>query len=364
MKIVFTSFVRVPQYTDPHQWLERIGFFTGILEELAKRHEVHSIEQINYEGSMEKGSVHYHFLRPSLLRRSLYKFIRKLHPDIVVIQGLGFPIQLLLLKMVLGSKTKLYVQHRADRPGRLKSVFQRLADRFVTGYFFSSKALAYPWIKKTIISNEQKITEVMGISSVFHPVGIGDAANKIHVQGKPVYLWVGRLDENKDPLTLVTAFLQFNREFPFSKLYMIFQNGSLLDAVKKEIGKASNAGSIELAGKIENRELVFWYTSAQFIISTSHAESSGIAVCEAMSCGCIPILTDIPSFRQMTGEGQIGILFEPGNSMALYNSLKKSLSIDWEQQSPAVLDYFKNNLSFTAIAKRMNQRFTGDNDGK
>jgi hypothetical protein len=43
-----------PEYNDPAKWLERISFYTGLLEELAKHYTVESIEQINYNGKLQK----------------------------------------------------------------------------------------------------------------------------------------------------------------------------------------------------------------------------------------------------------------------------------------------------------------------
>jgi hypothetical protein len=52
MKIVCTGYDRTEKYTNPQDWLKQISFYTGIIEELAKKHEVISIERINYEGEL------------------------------------------------------------------------------------------------------------------------------------------------------------------------------------------------------------------------------------------------------------------------------------------------------------------------
>jgi hypothetical protein len=62
MRIISTSYTNTAEFTDPNAWLNRISFYTGILEELAKKHDVESIEQINYSGKLEQNGVVYHFL--------------------------------------------------------------------------------------------------------------------------------------------------------------------------------------------------------------------------------------------------------------------------------------------------------------
>jgi glycosyltransferase involved in cell wall biosynthesis len=130
---------------------------------------------------------------------------------------------------------------------------------------------------------------------------------------------------------------------------VIFQSNELLPKVKA----LSEVSNIELVGKINHHDLLYWYNASDFIISTSHYEGSGIAVCEAMSCGCIPILSNIPSFRMMTKNGDVGILFKPGNVDDLKDALVKSTSLNIDFEKERVLNQFKENLSFEAISKKM-----------
>jgi glycosyltransferase involved in cell wall biosynthesis len=104
---------------------------------------------------------------------------------------------------------------------------------------------------------------------------------------------------------------------------------------------------------VQHSDLLQWYNRAAFVISTSHYEGSGTAVCEAMSCGCIPILTNIPSFRMMTSQAQVGFLFENGNVEALKDRLIKSTQINIEEEQKRVLTHYEQQLSFNAISRKM-----------
>jgi glycosyltransferase involved in cell wall biosynthesis len=110
---------------------------------------------------------------------------------------------------------------------------------------------------------------------------------------------------------------------------------------------------IILVGKIPHQQMQEWYNSADFIISSSHYEGSGISVCEAMSCGCIPVVTDIISFRKMTGPGKCGFLYEPGNEEELLAALLKIINMDIETERAKALQQFKKELSFDAIAEKI-----------
>jgi glycosyltransferase involved in cell wall biosynthesis len=136
----------------------------------------------------------------------------------------------------------------------------------------------------------------------------------------------------------------------------------LLEAVQAFVNQHGLSDRIHLIGRLDYTALQDWYNSADFIISSSFYEGSGIAVCEALSCGCIPIVTDIPSFRMMTGNGALGLLFEAGNSDSLLNMLHRSLMLDIPAERSRVLRHFESELSFDANARKIIQ-VTGEVQG-
>ena len=139
---------------------------------------------------------------------------------------------------------------------------------------------------------------------------------------------------------------------------MIYQEDTLLPAINNLFEQfPSGKSNICMVGKLEHEELGKWYNLADYIISSSHYEGSGIAVCEAMSCGCIPIVTNIPSFKMMTGRGKCGRLFTPGNEEELYNNLAASLHDNRGYESQLVLEQFNKELSFEAIANTIEREF-------
>jgi glycosyltransferase involved in cell wall biosynthesis len=183
------------------------------------------------------------------------------------------------------------------------------------------------------------------------------------VRGEKVFIWVGGLHERKDPLLIVRAFAQFSRKNPGLRLYMIYQSSELIREVKDVINGENAFEQITLVGEVAHADLINWYNSADFIVSTSKYEGSGVAVVEGLSCGCVPILSDIPSFRMMTSDGSIGLLFGVGHLDGLINTLQKSLQLDIAIEKQKVLKKFADSLSFTAIAHDMMKLFRSIADG-
>jgi glycosyltransferase involved in cell wall biosynthesis len=359
MKIVSTSYVNTNSFNDPQKWLDRISFYTGLLEELARKYEVESIEQINYTGQLIQNEVTYHFLNFKKEKLwfpgKLHRYIKDLKPDVLFVNGFIFPIQIIQLRRELGRKVKIIVLHRAEKPFTgIKAYLQKLADRSVDAYLFASDEFGEEWIKRRIIKNPKKIHEVIQSSSTFHMEDKTAAKNILNIHCNRFFLWVGRLNSNKDPLTVIKAFKKYLFYQPDAKLYMIYQDDELLDQVKNLI-IADGKETIFLIGKIDHSQLQVWYNAADFFISGSHYEGSGIAVCEAMSCGCIPVITNIISFRRMTGPGKCGFLYEPGDPDHLLSALLKTNEVNFESERKKVLEQYKNELSFEAIAAKINK---------
>lgn len=353
MKFISITYTRKAHYSDPFAWLHRVRASIGILEALAKmstvtgngtatkNNTIISIDRINYSGEITINDVRHIFPETGTSRISsawrLNNIVSRFKPDVVLVQGMIFPIEVILLRIQLGREPKIIVQNHAEKAstGKLR-YFQRLADRVINAYLFTSKEMGREWIARRIIHIPGKIFQVMEASSHFKPK---------NNPNNSTFLWVGRLDKNKDPLNVVKAFLHFTITHPTAHLYMIFQTTELLPEIEPLLDN-----TITLLGEKEHDEIEQWYQAADYIISGSHYEGSGIAVCEAMSCGCIPVLTDILSFRMMTGNGACGILYPPGDTKALIAALETITQKDIRAERQKVLDQFRKELSFEAIA--------------
>ncbi|HEX8021129.1 glycosyltransferase family 4 protein [Mucilaginibacter sp.] len=361
MRYVFVSYNYTPEFDDPQAWFIRTLGYTGLMDQLSKRHEVINVKQINYEGIVNHNNIAYHFVNFSKKKLhfnfQLNRYVKSLNPDVVIFHGLHQPVQLIQLGLMLGKHTRIVVQNHAEKPfpAGIKKNLQKMADRYADAYLFASHDMGIEWVTAGNLKSPGKIHEVMEVSSVFFPVNRSEATAKTKAKGKPVFLWVGRLNDNKDPLNVIKAFLKFAQSSPGAKLYMIFHTEELLSEIKELLNSSSNKEAIELIGKVPHADLLYWYNSADFILSGSHYEGSGTAICEAMSCGCVPLVTDILSFRMITNNGECGVLYEPGNEAALLEVLKQTRQMNVVEKRRLSIEYYKQNLSFEVIAERIEE---------
>ena len=280
--------------------------------------------------------------------------LKKSKPDIVLVRGLIFPLHVVRLRMILGKRVKIIVRHHADKPfAGIKKYFQSWADRCIDAYLFTSYGNAEEWLEHKIITNPAKLYEMPGTLTIFERKDKELCRQKLRLSKGPIYVWVGRLNANKDPLTVLIAFERHLSVNPDAQLHWFYQTEELLPEMQDFIrGKDKLANALQFHGAVENDELVYWYSAADFFISASFSEGGSGALLEAMACGCIPIVSAIPAAIQVTNNGEYGFHFQPGNADELVNALLMASSAG-KDFSSRVESHFHKEFSVKAIAEKL-----------
>ncbi len=326
------------------------------LRELAGDLSITLVKHASFEGKQQEDALEYRFFRGKNafghIPFATHRFVRSMVPDVVLVQGLIFPLQVIALRMKLGKRCVLLLQHQGEAPFRRKRAFQKLADRSVNGYLFTSKGNAEEWLAAGVIRDEGKCFEIPDASVDFIPLDKAASRFRTGMGPGPNYLWVGRLNANKDPVTVLTAFGEHATRNDKSRLYMIYQSGDLVDHVKEIIeGSPALKNAVTLVGKKEHAELPHWYSAADYYISASHREGGSYALTEAMACGCIPIISAIPS--SLKAIGLTGYQFVPGDARGLVAILDGLDPGGIEVLSVNVLRQYHSELSAQAKAGKM-----------
>ena len=189
---------------------------------------------------------------------------------------------------------------------------------------------------------------------MFTPGNMAEARAATGLHGDPCLLWLGRLDANKDPLTVLDAFALAADTLPDARLWCCYQSAPLLDEVRARIdGDASLRNRVHLLGALPHQRVESMLRAADFLVQGSHSEGSGYAVIEAMACGTPPLVTDIPSFRALTSGGQYGALSLPGDADGMARALIEKAASDRIRTRNEVHAHFERELSFDAIGRRL-----------
>jgi len=356
IKLVDVTYYAHLDYQKPEQVLERHRLVTRYAELLRDKLQITFVKHAGFEGFCEDGGLIYHFFKGINKFRFLplraNRFIAREEPELVLVQGLGFPLQVIALKLRCSSRVKIVVQHHGELPFKgVKLWCQQLAARFIDGYLFTSAGNAEVWRQKGVINKRHQIFEVLEASTNFvkQDKWLSRKKLEVHSTGQ-IFLWVGRLNANKNPLMVLKAFAQYLHFKPSAQLYMIYQTTELLDDIKTMLlADEKLESAVVLVGSVLNQELPIWFSAADYYLSGSYKEGSGYALLEAMACGCIPVVTNIPSFQKITENGKYGYLYKVGDEWALYKIL-----CELEEPSPIsaddVIQHFNKKLSFNRIA--------------
>ncbi|WP_309642710.1 glycosyltransferase family 4 protein [Flavobacterium sp.] len=288
----------------------------------------------------------------------LFRFLHSQKPAIVLFHGFSFPFRFLFLKFLLGKNFKWIIQHHAGNPSKnkLKSLIQRIAYSQADGYLFVTQEQASAFIENKIIPSKDSVFEIMECSTSFELFDKKTARAKLGITTeKKIFIWVGNLDENKDPMCLLRAFQFYKNQGNIFELYLFYNKTDLLSEMETFITQNHLESFVFLKGKIKNAQLEYWFNASDFFVSCSHSEGSGVALAEAMACGCVPIVSNIPSFEYMTENGAVGKLFNKGNPMHLAQKLTELTGINIESERKKTREIFVGKLSFQAIGKKTSE---------
>ncbi len=369
--VCFGSFFS-PEIGDPERFLAE----TPLLRELpvrmaARGYAVHVVQSFASDAHIRRGGVDYHFVRTHSrasagsstwrrLSRQLpavraVRKIRLLQPDIVHWHGSSLYLNHLLVRRALPEASFILQYHGGlPSPNPFARRLQRTAFARTQRFLFTTREHAAPFIEAGLIDDEASVSEFMETSSDFAPADREAARAATGMEGQPVFLSTARLDAIKDPLTTLRGFERIAQIWPSARLHMFYTDAPLLRDVQGFIQSRSDLrGRVLLRGRAPLEQMPLIYNSADFLLQASRREYSGCAVLEAMACGVIPIVTDIPSFRAMTGDGRLGGLFPPGDCEALARSAVASSLACLPLHRARVREHFEAALSFDVLAARL-----------
>ena len=125
---------------------------------------------------------------------------------------------------------------------------------------------------------------------------------------------VGRLEQVKDPMTLLEAFR--SADDGASRLEIVGV-GRLEARLRREIHASRLEDRVELTGLIPRDEVFVRCANADLFVSPSRGEGLPVGVIEAMASGCPVVLSDIPPHREVA-EGADFIPLVPVGDAALF----------------------------------------------
>ncbi len=359
--VVQISFFSDPQERSAAQLLEEWPTLVDVAEAASKScGEVSVIQASAHSDHLERNGVHYHFLpfnvdsAASAYSAGFRALLRSLSPDVFHVHGLDFPQQVLSLAEVI-SGAPIILQDHASRPPR---IWRRAAVRrgmsVAAGVAFCSVAQAGPFVAAGLMGEATQVYEIPESTSRFTPGDRNAARRATGVEGDPAVLWVGHLNANKDPLTVLEGISAAIRQLPRLRLYCCFGDAPVLSAVQRRIASDTRLRDrVHLLGRVPHERIELLMRAADIFVLGSHREGSGYSLIEALACGLPPAVTDIPSFRSLTKAGSVGELWPCGDARALCRAMLSIAARCGPEQRAAVRTHFERELSSNALSARL-----------
>lgn len=322
--------------------------------------EVSVVQSANEDAGRERDGVSFRFVaepwfggKPAAgyAPMRIMRAVKALCPDIVHMNGLGFPFH---TRALTALDAPVLVQDHADDPASRLNALRRWGLEKVTGFAFTSQDQASPFLLNGSIRRGTPIFAVPESSTHFCAGDVGQARRETGMYGRPAVLWIGHLNENKDPLTVLRAFSRALGRLPDPHLWLCYREAPLLARVKAQLAADPElAARVHLLGSVPHETVELLCRAADFFLLASRRESCGFALLEAIACGATPIVSDIPAFRALTSRGAVGVLCEPGDADAFARALVTLADNNIETLRKRAIDHFSSELSFPILGKKL-----------
>lgn len=137
---------------------------------------------------------------------------------------------------------------------------------------------------------------------------------------------------------------------------IIANTGSLLTAMKSWVEQRNLTHCINFVGKLDADKQSIFYENARWFISLPHSDAVSVSIIEAMSHGCIPIVSNLPANHELINHQVNGFILEDDGvdefdcsnfSLNFLDSMSE-LNKEWVKNNalfPTSIEYFLNKVN-------------------
>lgn len=180
---------------------------------------------------------------------------------------------------------------------------------------------------------------------------------RYNLEGRKVFLFVGRLVALKNVKTLIQAFSRLDRKKNF---LVIVGDGPEMDSLQqlsRQLGV-----DIHFTGRLEGEPLNAWYNAADVFVLPSYQEAFGAVTNEALLAGCYALVSSKAGSSCLVMEGENGYTFQPMDTDDLVQKME-SVSLLPVQRDSDGLKHNQMRLSYDEYMNRLVEHLEAWVDG-
>ncbi len=115
--------------------------------------------------------------------------------------------------------------------------------------------------------------------------------------------------------------------------FLVVGDGDAVETVKATFAEAKVADRLHLAGRREGRDVVDAYHAMDVFAFSSHSETQGMVLVEALAAGCPLVALDAPGAREVVTDGKNGRLLREEDEDAFAEALREIAEMNPEERS-------------------------------
>jgi glycosyltransferase involved in cell wall biosynthesis len=138
---------------------------------------------------------------------------------------------------------------------------------------------------------------------------VEQASRPVHQQDRKVLLFLSRIDRKKGLDLLLEAFAQVRRRFPEAVLVLAGTGDpEYVATLKTTAERLQIAAAVIWAGFLTGAAKWSALTGADVFVLPSYSENFGIALVEALACGCPVVLSDQVGIHREISRAEAGLV--------------------------------------------------------
>lgn len=207
-----------------------------------------------------------------------------------------------------------------------------------------------PEIRKFLKVDEERIALIPNAVRMDTP---DTAGTVVPVQGSPLFLSVGRMEQNKGFHILIEA-LSAAKDLPQEWKLAIGGTGSQEERLKHLAVQKGLRGKIAFLGALEDKDLNSLYKRADLFLNPTLFEGSSIVTLEAMKAGLPIVASRAGGLPDKVLPGQNGWLVPPGDPAALAHAIEAACAqrSEWKRMGEASAKIVREQYSWNQAGRR------------